>query len=376
MTRRICYLTGTRADYGLMASTLRAIDADQRLQLQLIVTGMHLSHRYGSTVVEIEKDGFTIGARVPVELGDTSAAGMAMNLGHMLLGFVPALQVIRPDLLLLLGDRGEMLAGALAAIHLGIPVAHLHGGERSGTVDEPVRHAISKLTHLHLVATFDARDRLVRMGERGDRVHVVGAPGLDGLLDVTRLDRADLCREVGFDPALPIGLLVFHPVLQEAKEAANQMRAVIAAAKGIQLLALMPNSDAGSEGVRRELTAAATADGKVCVRTHLQRHEYIAWLAACDVLLGNSSSGIIEAASFGTPVVNIGSRQNMRERNLNITDVPVEIDAIRTALTGALAHGRFAPTNVYGDGHAGPRIVDVLATTTLSSGLMAKCNAY
>lgn len=176
MTRRICYLTGTRADFGLMSSTLHAIAKDPRLDLNLLVTGMHLSPRYGHTVDEIEAEGFVIAARLPVELDDISAAGMAVNLGRMLQGFVPALQAVEPDILLLLGDRGEMLAGAIAAIHLGIPVAHLHGGERSGTVDEPVRHAISKLSHLHFVATQEARDRLVCMGEQSMNVHVVGAP--------------------------------------------------------------------------------------------------------------------------------------------------------------------------------------------------------
>jgi GDP/UDP-N,N'-diacetylbacillosamine 2-epimerase (hydrolysing) len=376
MSRRICYLTGTRADFGLMTSTLHAIAADARLRLQLIVTGMHLSERYGGTVSEIEAQGFNIATRVPVELGESSAASMATNLGRMLIGFVPALQSIRPDVLLLLGDRGEMLAGALAAIHLGIPVAHLHGGERSGTVDEPVRHAITKLAHLHLVATAEARDRLVRMGERGETVHVVGAPGVDGLVEAPRQDRAALCQDAGFDPARPVGLLVFHPVLQEADDAARQVREVVGAAgELLQVLALMPNSDAGSEAVRAELSAAAQR-GAVRLRTHLHREEYIGWLAACDVLFGNSSSGIIEAASFGTPVVNIGSRQNLRERNPNVTDVPADGVAVRAALAAALSHGRYELANVYGDGRAGQRIVELLATVSLSAKMMAKCNAY
>lgn len=375
MTRRICYLTGTRADFGLMASTLHAINADPRLSLQLIVTGMHLSQRYGGTVSEIEALGFEIASRVAVESEDASAAAMAMNLGRMLLGFVPALQEIKPDMLLLLGDRAEMLAGALAAIHLGIPVVHLHGGERSGTVDEPVRHAISKLSHLHFVSTSEARDRLIRMGECGDTVHVVGAPGVDGLVDTARPDRQSLCNQVGFDPGRPVGLLVFHPVLQESSDSAQQVRDVLDAAADMQILALMPNSDAGSEGVRQVLSNAEK-QGRIVLRTHLRRDEYIGWLAACDVLLGNSSSGIIEAASFGTPVVNIGSRQNLRERNINVTDVPVEPNAIRAALTGAVTHGRYAPCNVYGDGRAGDRIVELLAITVINSALLAKCNAY
>lgn len=375
MKRRICYLTGARADFGLMACTLRAIESDSRFDLQLLVTGMHLSDRYGGTIADIEAEGFSIASRIAVETEDSSGASMAINIGCMLKGFVPALQAIKPDVLLLLGDRGEILAGAIAGIHLGIPVAHLHGGERSGTVDEPVRHAISKLAHLHLVATNQARDRLIRMGERANTVHVVGAPGVDGLLGAPRPDRATLCAEIGFDPLLPIGLLVFHPVLQDADTAAFQMSEVLQAAKGMQLLALMPNSDAGSDEVREVLNEAASL-GLLELRTHLKRDEYIEWMACCDVLFGNSSSGIIEAASFGTPVVNIGNRQNMRERNSNIQDVPAEAAAISRALKAAILHGRYPAANVYGDGRAGQRIVDLLATIPLTSDLMSKCNVY
>lgn len=375
MTRRICYLTGTRADFGLMASTLRAMELDSRLDLQLLVTGMHLSERYGGTVADIESEGFSIASRIELDLKDANAASMAINIGCMLQSFVPALQHIKPEVLLLLGDRGEMLAGAIAGIHLGIPIAHLHGGERSGTVDEPVRHAISKLAHLHLVSTDQARDRLIRMGERADTVHVVGAPGVDGLLSTSRPDRSTLCAGIGLDPKRPIGLLVFHPVLQEADDAVRQVREVLQAAKGLQVLALMPNSDAGSDGVREVLTDADSS-GLLKLRTHLRRDEYIGWLACCDVLFGNSSSGIIEAASFGTPVVNIGSRQNLRERNVNIQDVPAEVAAVSAALKAAISHGRYPATNVYGDGQAGRRIVELLATTTLTPDLLSKCNVY
>lgn len=375
MTRRICYLTGTRADFGLMTSTLRAVSHDSRLSLQLLVTGMHLSPLYGSTVTEIEAEGFEIAARIPVESGDTSAAGMVMNLAQILKGLVPVLESSRPDLLVLLGDRGEMLAGAIAAIHLGIAVAHLHGGERSGTVDEPVRHAISKLAHLHLVATEEAKDRLVRMGELESSVHVVGAPGIDGLLAIPRFERAAMCQKLGFDALRPIGLFVFHPVLQEAQDAARQVRESLLAADGMQVLALMPNSDAGGDAVRNELKESAAA-GRLKLLTHLPRDEYISWLACCDVLFGNSSSGIIEAASFGTPVVNIGTRQNLRERNTNVRDVPATLNDVRAALTEALKNGRLVRANVYGDGQAGRRIVELLATANLTPELMAKSNAY
>jgi GDP/UDP-N,N'-diacetylbacillosamine 2-epimerase (hydrolysing) len=184
-----------------------------------------------------------------------------------------------------------------------------------------------------------------------------------------------LCAEIGFDPALPVGVLIFHPVLQEAGSASEQIRSVLRAAEGMQVLALMPNSDAGSDGVRQVLSEAASF-GTLKLRTHLRRHEYIGWLACCDVLFGNSSSGIIEAASFGTPVVNIGTRQNLRERNANIQDVSNEVVAIAAALKAAISHGRYPAINVYGDGQAGRRIVELLATKPLTPDLLDKCNVY
>ena len=378
--RRICYLSGTRADFGLMASTLKAVQDDPRLSLELIVTGMHLSERYGMTVREIEQQGFPIAARVPVDTGLSSAGAMARNVGTMLIGFVDALERLRPDALLLLGDRGEMLAGALAAIHLGIPVVHLHGGERSGTVDEPVRHAISKLSHLHLVATQDARDRLIRMGEHGRCIHVTGAPGLDGLTELAAIPRAALCEGIGFsDPARPVALFVFHPVLHELDTGGRDTRTAAQAAldAGCQVVALMPNSDAGNADVRDALLQLQQEHpGAFVVKTHLPRAEFVCWMAAADVMVGNSSSGIIEAASFGTPVVNIGTRQNMRERNANVIDVPADPSALQAAFLQALQGGRRPKANVYGEGRSAPLIVEQLATADLSTALLAKCNAY
>lgn len=376
--RRVCYVTGTRADFGLMTRVLHAIQDDPRLSLSLLVTGMHLSEMHGATVSEVEVEGFPIAARVPVDMGAATGASMARNLGIMLTGFVDALDRLRPDLLLLLGDRGEMLAGALAGIHLGIPVVHLHGGERSGTVDEPVRHAISKLSHIHLVATEGSRDRLIRMGEKPSAIHVTGAPGLDGLAEMgAARSREALSAGVGFDSTRPIAVFLYHPVLQEASSAARDTHAAITAAldAGCQVLALRPNSDAGSDAVRQVLDDLHVA-GRVHLMTHLPRAEFVAWLAHADVLVGNSSSGIIEAATFGTPVVNIGSRQNMRERNPNVIDVSPDAGALREAVQRALRDGPSAPGNVYGDGRAVSRITSLLATVPIDPALLEKCNEY
>lgn len=375
--RRICYVSGTRADFGLMQSTLRAIAAEPGLTLDVVVTGMHLSPRFGTTVDEIVASGLHVAARIPVAIEESTGAAMARNLAATLDGCVDAFERLRPDVVLLLGDRGEMLAGALAAIHLNIPIAHIHGGERSGTVDEPVRHAISKLAHFHFVSSEDARARLVRMGERAEHVFVSGAPGLDGLVELAAFGRDELCAGAGFDPAAPLGLMVYHPVLQEAAEAEDQARALVEAclSRQLQLMAVMPNSDAGNAGVRRVLDACADHP-RVRVRTHLPRREFVSWMAACDLMVGNSSSGIIEAASFGTPVVNVGIRQNLRERNANVMDVAARRDELVAGVERALAHGRYTLHNVYGDGQTGQRIVAWLLAADLSAGLLLKANTY
>lgn len=375
--RRVCYISGTRADFGLMQSTLQRIQASDALELSIVVTGMHLQAHHGFTAALIEEAGLPVTVRVPVEDGPPSGALMARNLGRMLVAFVDALEVIRPDMLLLLGDRGEMLAGALAAIHLNIPVVHIHGGERSGTVDEPVRHAISKLAHFHFVATEESRERLIRMGEEAGRVFVVGAPGLDGLAAIPLADRKELCSRIGFDPRRPVGLFVYHPVLQEANRSEEYASRVVDAmlAKGLQVAALMPNSDAGSAGVRSMLEKRAAAR-EIHLATHLPRTEFLSWLAAADLLAGNSSAGIIEAASYGTPVVNVGSRQNLRQRNANVIDCSNDVADLNRAIEAALASQRFDGTNVYGDGRAGERIVNLLAGIDLAGASMAKANAY
>lgn len=375
--RRVVYISGTRADFGLMRSTLLAVRDHAALDLSVIATGMHLSSAYGHTVDEIETAGLRISARVPVPLEPATGSTMARNIGVMLGAFIDALEADRPDVVLLLGDRGEMLAGALAAIHLNIPVAHIHGGERSGTVDEPIRHAISKLSHLHFAATEQARERLIRMGERADAVHVTGAPGLDGLADSALPDRAEVARRHDLDPDRPLALMVYHPVLQEAATAADDTRRILKALTDVrlQVLAVMPNADAGSDGVRTALTEAGSTDG-VTVRTHLGRPDFIAAMARADVMIGNSSAGIIEAASFGTPVLNVGPRQNLRERNANIVDVPATDRALAEGLARLLSEGRYPSQNVYGDGQTAARIAGLLATVPLDSALLMKVNGY
>lgn len=381
--RKILYVTGTRADFGLMAHVLQRIQAHPDLTLQIAVTGMHLSPTYGLTVREIEALDLPIVARIPTSVGERTPAAMAQGIGEAIIGLTTAMTQNQPDLVLLIGDRGEMLAGAIAALHLGIPVVHLHGGERSGTVDEPVRHAITKLSHWHFVATQESRMRVIQLGERADHVWVTGAPSLDGLAELAGLARAPVLAMLGLPAEARYLLVLFHPVVQEMHEAYQQtsmLGDVLMARHRVEPLHvvwLAPNADAGSAGIVQALQEMGDRMGSLLHQiTHLERPAYLAALRHAEVLIGNSSSGIIEAASLGTPVVNMGNRQRSRERNTNTLDCEVTPSAIHAAVREALSWGRLTPANRYGDGEAAQKIVALLATTTISPDLMDKVNTY
>lgn len=375
--RRLVYLSGTRADFGLMASTLQRIAATPGLALQVAVTGMHLSAAHGSTVQDIRASGLPICAEIPLDMATRTPASMATGIGDCLRGMTDLLAREQPDFLLLLGDRGEMLAGAIAALHVGVPAVHIHGGERSGTVDEPVRHAISKLSAYHFVATQGSRERLVRMGEEDARIFVTGAPGLDGLSELAAMPREECLRALGLPAGAEFMLVLFHPVVQQAGQAREQTLALIEALRrlGRPVAWLEPNADAGSREILAALDEGGLPAGSRRL-THVPRELFASAMRHCGVLAGNSSAGIIEAASFGTPVVNIGDRQRLRERNPNVADVAAEAGAIEAALRSGLGHGAWPCDNLWGDGRAGERIAALLATLPAGPHLLEKINVY
>jgi GDP/UDP-N,N'-diacetylbacillosamine 2-epimerase (hydrolysing) len=381
--RKVFYVTGTRADFGLMRRVLEMVHGHPQLTLQVAVTGMHLIPEFGSTVREIEASGLPIVARVPTSVGERTPLAMARGIGELVIGLTQALSLHQPDLMLLIGDRGEMLAGAIAALHFGIPIVHLHGGERSGTVDEPVRHAITKLSHWHFVATDESRTRVLQMGERPADVWVTGAPSLDHLQELEDLPRPPVLDMLQLPQGASYLLVLFHPIVQEAQSAYQQTQLLahelgkLVAQTALHVVWLAPNADGGSGEIVRALDELQETFGAVLHRiVHLPRDDYLAALRHADLLIGNSSSGIIEAASLGTPVVNIGNRQRARERNVNTQDCPVESESIRKAIGQALSNGRFAPANRYGDGHAAERIVELLATQPIRDDLLDKINTY
>lgn len=377
MSRHVLYLTGSRADFGLMRSTLELLHTDSRLRLGIIVTGQHMLQDCGMTVDEVDASGLPVVARIKADLDGGDGGAMARAIASTLVGVTEILERHRPDVLLLLGDRGEMLAGALAALHLNTPVAHIHGGERSGTVDEPIRHAISKLAHYHMTSSEDAKRRLVLMGELESSIFVTGAPGLDGLAINPDLSREEMYASRGLDPARSLALVVFHPVVQSASRAGAEMTSLLDALgrQGVQALCLMPNSDAGNHAIRTVLQEYAAA-GRIRIANHLPRDDFLRWMQVADVMAGNSSSGIIEAATFQLPVVNVGERQHAREHAGNVVDCDATTVEIEKALIRALALRGSKFANPYGDGHAGPQIVDLLATLPLPSTLLAKLNTY
>lgn len=375
--RRLIYLSGTRADFGLMASTLQRIAATPGLALQVAVTGMHLSAAHGDTVQDIRASGLPICAEIPLDMATRTPASMALGIADCLRGVTELLAREQPDFLLLLGDRGEMLAGAIAALHVGVPAVHIHGGERSGTVDEPVRHAISKLSAYHFVATQGSRERLVRMGEEPGRIFVTGAPGLDGLAELAAMPRDECLRRLGLPAGAEFVLVLFHPVVQQAGQAREQTLALVEALRrvGRPVAWLEPNADAGSRDILAALHEAGLPPGSQRL-THVPRELFASAMRHCAVLAGNSSAGIIEAASLGTPVVNIGDRQRLRERNPNVADVAAQAGAIEAALRCAIGHGPWPCDNLWGDGRAGERIAALLATLPAGPHLLEKINVY
>jgi GDP/UDP-N,N'-diacetylbacillosamine 2-epimerase (hydrolysing) len=375
--RRITYITGTRADFGLMRNCLSGISASENLCLDVIVTGMHLDENFGLTVKEVEAAGFPIRDRIPVDMRHATGAGMAIGIGDMIKGFTVSLANNRPDIVLLLGDRGEMLAGAIAAIHLNVPIVHLHGGERSGTVDEPVRHAITKLAHHHFVATSASRTRLIKMGEQPENIHVVGAPGIDGIQGLALPSREAMMEQAGFDPNKRVALLLYHPVLIDSASAGKDVATILEALRleNFQTIALHPNADAGNGAIRDVLDSAAAA-GDIQLTSHMVREEFLAWVSGTDVMIGNSSAGIIEAASFKTRVINIGSRQALRERGANVFDVDVSLEEIQNELRKVQLGEKLEADNIYGDGRAAGRVVTLLEKIRLDQTVMAKSNAY
>lgn len=376
--RRILAVTGSRADYGLMRPVFAAIARHPDLALELLVTGMHLAPRFRASLDEIERDDFAPRHLVDARAADGSGQAMAEALGAGLTETARTIARLRPDLLLLQGDRGEMLAAAAAAAHLNVPVVHMSGGDRTGTIDDSIRNAITAFAHVHLTTCGESSARVIAMGEAPARVLQVGEPALDGILGLDPLPLAQLAAELDLDPGRAIALATQHPVTDQPEAAAEQITETLEAlaALDLQTVFTYPNTDAGGEAMTRVLEAWR---GRAFLRVvpHLGSRRYLSLMRYAAVLVGNSSSGIIEAPSFRLPAVNVGTRQHRRTRAVNVIDVGHDRQAIRAAIERALHDQAFraglaACVNPYGDGTCAERTVDLLARLRITPVLCAK----
>jgi len=374
--KKICVVIGSRANYSSIKSAMRAIDAHPGLELQLVVGASALLDRYGSVVKLVEADGFKPAAKVHMLIEGETPATMAKSTGLGLLELPTVFETLQPDFVLTIGDRFETMATTLAAAYMNIRIAHTMGGEVSGTIDESIRHAVTKFAHLHFPASAGARERIIRLGEKPEDVHLVGCPRIDLVAEVlarASTEPEERIFELGvgdrFDLDAPFLLVSQHPVTTEYGAGEQQIMATREAVRdvGYPAIVLWPNADAGSEDIARGMPTLR--ERGLAQRMHffknLPTETYIRLMARTGCLVGNSSSGVREGAFIGTPVVNIGTRQAGRERGRNILDVPHDRAAIAAAVRRQVDHGRYTSDPIYGDGNAGANIAATLASRTV-----------
>jgi UDP-N-acetylglucosamine 2-epimerase (non-hydrolysing)/GDP/UDP-N,N'-diacetylbacillosamine 2-epimerase (hydrolysing) len=373
MKRKICIVTGSRAEYGLLYWLMKEIAADPTLELRIIATGMHLSPEFGLTYRQIETDGFAIDAKVEMLLSSDTPTGIAKSIGLGVIGFADAFERLRPDIVVVLGDRFEILAAAQAALVARIPIAHIHGGETSeGAMDESIRHAISKMAQWHFVAAEPYRKRLVQMGEAPERVHNFGAPGLDHLDRLQWLSRAELADQFGIALGEPLFLVTYHPVTLDTAPPGAAMQELIAALAAFPQATVIwtyPNADTGGR-ILIELIDDFVASGpnsKAFVSLGQQR--YLSLMREADVVIGNSSSGLIETPALKRATVNIGDRQKGRLKAASVIDAAEQRDdiarAIRLALSEPFRHHLTTVESLYGQGRVGEQIKTILRSASL-----------
>lgn len=378
MKRKIAVITTSRADYGHLYWPLKDLSEHPDVDLRILALGSHLSPEFGNTIQEIEKDGLRIYARIECLLSSDTDVGMAKTIGVAALSLADALGQMRPDLLLLIADRYEMLAPASVALALRIPIAHIEGGEVSeGAIDDAVRNALTKMSHVHFTSTHEARRRVIAMGEEEWRVHRAGAPSLDHLHRRTLFPRAELESRLGLALQPPAILVSYHPVtvVRDTTEEADAVFAALAALSD-PILFCYPNADAGSRSLiaRTKAFLSSRPQGRLFV--NLDALTYWSLLRNVDVFVGNSSSGIMETPSFALPTVNIGLRQQGRERARNVLDAAADpgsiLEKVRQARSATFRRSLEGMTNPYGDGHASETIVRVLTTVPLAQDLFLK----
>lgn len=375
MNRKICVVTGTRAEYGLLRWVMEGIHQASDLQLQVVATGMHLSSEFGFTYREIEKDGFCIDHKVDMLLGSDTPAGVAKSMGSGLIGFGGILQKLKPDLMLVLGDRFEIFSAVAAAMIARIPLAHLHGGESTeGAFDEAIRHSITKMSHLHFVAAEEYRKRVIQLGEHPDRVFMVGGLGIDNIKKLSLLDRSTLQVSLDFELGLKNLLITFHPVTLEDKTSAKQMMALLSALHELEdtrLIFTLANADTDGRVIIEMINKFVASHSNARAYASLGQLRYLSCIKHVDGVVGNSSSGLLEVPSFAKGTINIGDRQRGRLKAESVIDCLPERESIAAALK-KLYSKEFqvklkTVKNPYGEGGASQRVVDTLMRVPLGN---------
>lgn len=379
--KKILFVTGSRGEWGYIRPILRLIDERPDVEYRLVVTNMHLLPAYGNSYKEIERDGFTIHYKVHMSLDGYSHFTQAKSLGIFLMSLPDIIEAERPDWVVLAGDRGEQLMGAIAAGYTYTPVAHIQAGEVSGNIDNMARHAIGKFVHLHFASNEDAQNRLLKLGEEPFRVHNVGAPQLDELVGAEYSTLEEVEGRLCIDLSGGFILAVLHPVTEECSKAKDQAEIFIRSLNEFDIpkVLILPNNDAGSYEIKYAIDNYK--QGEYHIYANLKREDYLGLLKYCKCIVGNSSSGLLEAPSFRTPAVNIGRRQDHRYRGNNVIDVSFSRDEIVNAVKKAISSefGEFLRKNIdypYGDGHSSEKILRLLMETKVDEKLLVKQLTY
>jgi GDP/UDP-N,N'-diacetylbacillosamine 2-epimerase (hydrolysing) len=379
MVKKVAVLTATRAEFGLLYWTIKAIEEDPDLLLQLIVTGSHMSHEFGSTYCYIETEGFQITEKIDMLLSSDSRQGAAKSMGVLIISLAQVFERLKPDILLLLGDRYEILAAASAAVAMNIPIAHLCGGESTeGAIDEQVRHAVTKLSHIHFAQTEFYRQRIIKMGEEEWRVHNVGPLGLENIKKLPLLNKEELEQKLKISLDGTVLLVTYHPVTLGNEPQEKQIDNLLAALDRFDahIIFTYPNADSGSRQIIEKINDFKLSRPNVHVFLSLGQLNYLSLMKCSDAMVGNSSSGILESPFFCLPVVNIGDRQKGRLRCRNVIDVPCSEEkiagGIKKVLTREFRDSFKNDVNLYDNGECSRKIVDILKEMLLNSELMKK----
>lgn len=380
--RKIVLVTGSRGEYGYIRPLIREIERHPHLDYSIIVTNLHLLSDFGFSIDEIERDGLKISDRIYMALDGYTPASMSKSLGVFLMSVTDALVRLQPDIILLAGDRGEQLMASIAGAHMNIPVAHIQAGELSGNIDGITRHAITRFAHIHFASSEDAAERLRRMGEQEFRIYLTGAPQLDELVNGDYARPEEIAGLYRLDLRHPMILFVQHPVTEEYEQTVAQVQETLEAicSIGFQTVAIFPNNDAGNIEIRRLLERYRQPFMRV--ERNISRHIFAGLMNAASVMVGNSSSGLIEAPCFKLPAVNIGTRQRGRQRGNNVIDASSDRHEIEAAIERAMSpeFRRYLQENCenpyLGDGQVSRRIVQVLKTIPITEELLKKQIAY